>query len=126
MKTHSIIGAQTLGAAAQQYPDVAYLLMARDIAMMHHERFDGSGYPTGLKGDEIPLCGRITALADVYDALTSKRVYKKAFVHTVARNIIIEESGSHFDPVIVDAFTACEEEFEAIRAEYVEENLLAA
>ena len=126
MKTHSIIGAQTLGAAAQQYPDVAYLVMARDIAMMHHERFDGSGYPTGLKGDEIPLCGRITALADVYDALTSKRVYKEAFAHTVARNIIIEESGSHFDPVIVSAFTASEEEFKAIRAEWAEESTLAA
>lgn len=126
MKTHSIIGAQTLGAAAQQYPDVAYLRMARDIAMMHHERFDGSGYPTGLMGDKIPLCGRITALADVYDALTSRRVYKEAFAHTVARNIIVEESGSHFDPVIVDAFTASEEQFKAIRAEYAEEALHAA
>ncbi len=126
MKTHAITGAQTLGAAAQQYPGVAYLRMARDIAMTHHERFDGSGYPAGLKGDEIPLCGRIVALADVYDALTSKRVYKEAFTHTIGRNIIVKESGSHFDPVIVDAFTASEEEFNAIRAECAEKGLLAA
>jgi putative two-component system response regulator len=81
MKTHTTIGADTLDAAAQQFPGVRFLEMAREIALTHHERYDGSGYPSGLSGDEIPLSGRIVALADVYDALTSKRVYKQAFSH---------------------------------------------
>ena len=100
--------------------------MACDVSMTHHERFDGNGYPAGLAKEEIPPCGRIVALADVYDALTSKRVYKEAFAHTVARNIIVEESGGHFDPVIVDAFTASEDEFKTIPAEYTEEVLATA
>ncbi len=89
--------------------------MARDIALTHHEHFDGTGYPRGKSGLEIPLCGRIAALADVYDALTSKRVYKEAFSHEVARSIIIRESGGHFDPAVVAAFCRCEERFLALR-----------
>ena len=104
MKTHALTGAETLDAAVQQYPKVAYLRMARDVALTHHERFDGQGYPHGLPGREVPLCGRIVAVADVYDAITSKRVYKRAAMHTVARDILLNERGSHFDPVIVDAF----------------------
>jgi len=111
MKTHTTIGAATLEAAVRQYPGVAYLETARTIAMTHHERFDGSGYPCGLAGSKIPLCGRVVALADVYDALTSKRVYKRAFNHDVARSIILEESGRHFDPNVVSAFIRCEEQF---------------
>ena len=79
MKTHAALGAQTLEAALRQFPGVKFLQMARDIAAAHHERFDGSGYPNRLVGDAIPLCGRIVALADVYDAMTSRRVYKDAF-----------------------------------------------
>ena len=101
MKTHATLGAETLDAALREYPGATFLQMARDIAATHHERFDGSGYPAGLVGTEIPLCGRIVALADVYDALTSKRVYKDAFSHASARHIIREESGSHFDPEVV-------------------------
>jgi len=111
MKTHTTMGAQTLQAALDQFPDATFLTMARDIANSHHERYDGSGYPGGLVGANIPLCGRIVALADVYDALTTKRVYKNAFSHEVARSIITEESGSHFDPLVVETFLALEKEF---------------
>jgi len=121
MKQHATLGAETLDAAVQEFPEASFLKMARDIAATHHERFDGSGYPAGLQGYDIPLCGRIVALADVYDALTSKRVYKDAFTHHVARSIILEESGSHFDPDVVDAFLAAEEKFLAIRERYAEE-----
>ena len=79
MKSHATIGAETLDAALREYPGATFLQMARDIAATHHERYDGAGYPNGLRGDGIPLCGRIVALADVYDALTSKRIYKDAY-----------------------------------------------
>jgi cyclic di-GMP phosphodiesterase len=121
MKTHATLGARTLDAALQEYPGATFLQMARDIAATHHERFDGSGYPNGLIGTEIPLCGRIVALADVYDALTSKRVYKDAFGHDNARNIIVKESGSHFDPDVVSAFIEAEDQFIAIHREFCEE-----
>lgn len=114
MKTHSTIGAQTLTAAIRQFPEVSYFTMARDIAMTHHENFDGSGYPQGLRGNKIPLCGRILALADVYDALTNRRPYKAALDHEVARGIIVE-SFDRFDPRIVTAFLDLEGEFQAIR-----------
>ena len=111
MKQHARIGYETLEAALQARPDVEYLRMARDIAGSHHEKIDGSGYPLGLSGNEIPLCGRIVALADVYDALTTKRVYKAAFSQEKAKSIILEGRGKHFDPVIVDAFLSSEERF---------------
>ncbi len=114
MKTHTTIGGDTLGAAVRQYPGVAYLRFARNIALTHHERFDGSGYPSGLTGRDIPLCGRIVALADVYDALTSRRVYKQAFAHDVARSMIFAEAGRHFDPEVVAAFTENGNKFRAI------------
>jgi putative two-component system response regulator len=121
MKQHAALGAETLDAAVQEFPEASFLKMARDIAATHHERFDGSGYPAGLSGYDIPLCGRIVSLADVYDALTSKRTYKDAFSHHVARSILLEESGSHFDPDIVDAFLSTEDQFLAIRQRYAEE-----
>ncbi len=124
MKSHAVLGAATLNAALKQFPGAAFLLMARDIAENHHERFDGSGYPRGLTGANIPLCGRIVALADVYDALTTKRVYKNAFGHDVARSIIVEESGSHFDPELVEAFQATEAEFIQTREQFAE-NVMA-
>ena len=114
MKSHTLIGAQTLDAAVRKQPEAGFLRMARDIALTHHERWDGTGYPQGLKGEQIPLCGRIVALADVYDALTSARAYKSAFTHEVARSIILEGSGKHFDPDIVDAFLGCEAMFIAV------------
>jgi putative two-component system response regulator len=120
MKTHTAIGSDTLNAAVKEFPDAKFLQMARDIAGGHHERFDGTGYPSALAGDNIPLSARIVAVADVYDALTSKRVYKNAFNHDVAKSIISEETGSHFDPKIVTAFLAVEEEFLKIKNRWTE------
>ncbi|RCS47791.1 response regulator [Bremerella cremea] len=110
MKQHTLIGYYTLDAALREQPEAAYLRFARDIAGSHHEKWDGSGYPYGLAGEEIPLCGRIVAVADVYDALTTARVYKDAFSHDEARSIIREGSGKHFDPDIVAAFFRHEDE----------------
>ena len=89
--------------------------MAKDIAISHHEKYDGSGYPYGISGDEIPLCGRITAVADVYDALTCKRVYKEAYDHETAKKILLEGSGTNFDSRIIQAFLRREEDFIQIR-----------
>ena len=114
MKTHTTIGAEALEAALREYPDARFLEMARDIALTHHERWDGSGYPHGHSERDIPLAGRLLAVADVYDALTTKRVYKPAFTHEVARNIIVEGKGTHFDPELVEAFLELETEFEQI------------
>jgi putative two-component system response regulator len=111
MKAHTIIGGKTLGQALAQYPEAPFLEVARNIAFWHHEKYDGTGYPHGLSGDDIPLCARIVALADVYDALTSKRPYKKAFSHEAAREIIVEKSGGHFDPDVVDAFKEADAAF---------------
>lgn len=111
MKKHAVIGGTTLEAAAAAHPTAKYLQIAREIAFTHHEKFDGTGYPYGLKGNAIPLCGRIVALSDVYDALTTSRVYKPAYSHDVAKNIILEGCGKHFDPEIVEAFQANEERF---------------
>ena len=120
MKTHTTTGAETLDAAMAHHPNVPFLSMARDIASCHHERYDGKGYPNGLKGREIPLAARIVALADVYDALTSKRVYKEAFTHEIARAIILQESGTHFDPIVVEAFQTVETKFSDIRNRYID------
>ena len=106
MQRHTDIGADALAQAARDSGYTGFLLMAADVARYHHERFDGSGYPRGLAGQEIPLAARIVALADVYDALTSPRVYKNAYDPYVARRMIVEESGKHFDPAIVEAFLA--------------------
>lgn len=111
MKRHTTIGGETLQAVTLAHPEARYLSMARDIAFTHHERWDGSGYPFGLRGRDIPLCGRLTALADVYDALTSRRIYKAKMGHEEARQIILDGSGSHFDPDVVEAFRRREAEF---------------
>ena len=120
MKTHAAVGSETLDAALAQFPDAGFLRMARDIAGTHHERFDGTGYPAGLAGEDIPLSGRIAALADVYDALTTKRVYKNAFGHEVAKSIVLEENETHFDPEIVSAFLEIEETFIQIQERFNE------
>jgi putative two-component system response regulator len=126
MKLHAEIGAQTLDAALQEFPGVTFLEMARDIAWAHHERWDGSGYPKGLEGEAIPLSARIAALADVYDALTSKRVYKGAFAHDVAVSMIVSESGKHFDPDIVAAFVRTQGQFLEVRNRFAESSAEAA
>jgi putative two-component system response regulator len=98
-------------------PSYKILDVAKAIAYSHHERWDGTGYPLGLKGDEIPVSGRLMAIADVYDALISKRVYKDIIPHEVAVEIIREERGTHFDPDITDAFLELEQEFRRIAKE---------
>jgi putative two-component system response regulator len=115
MKRHAAIGGETLEALTASHPDARFLHMARDIAWTHHERYDGSGYPRGLAGEDIPLCGRIVAVADVYDALTSRRVYKEAYGHETAVSIICEGRGTHFDPNIVDAMLRREDDFRRLR-----------
>lgn len=124
MKQHTVIGGHTLDAAAQAYPQAKYLKFARDIAVSHHERFDGTGYPHGKRGEEIPLCARIVAVADVYDALTSPRVYKPAYSHATARGIILEGRGTHFDPDMVDGFIACEAQFLEIKEQFGSDSCL--
>ncbi len=116
MKRHTIIGAEALEKAARQSSFGGFLTMAAVIARSHHEKFDGSGYPDGLSGNTIPLCARITAVADVFDALTSSRVYKDAMPCEEARELIIAESGRHFDPAVIDAFVACYDEFLKVKA----------
>jgi len=118
MKTHPTIGGNTLSAADQEVGDSSFLDMGRDIAYAHHEKFDGTGYPRGLSGEDIPVSARIAALADVYDALSSKRPYKEPFSHEKSKAIILEGRGKHFDPRVVDAFLARESAFIATRNEY--------
>jgi len=95
--------------------------VAKAIAYSHHERWDGTGYPVGLKEDKIPISGRLMAIADVYDALISKRVYKEAFSHEKAVGIIKQGRGTQFDPNVLDAFMAQEEKFRQI-AESLKDN----
>jgi len=114
MKRHPMIGAEALRVAEAQLGSNSFLRYASEISESHHEKWDGSGYPKGLTGEEIPLSGRLMAVADVYDALISKRVYKPAFSHDKACSIIREGNGSHFDPLLIEAFNACEEEFKAV------------
>ena len=93
---------------------------AKEIAYTHQEKWDGSGYPKGLKGEDIPISGRLMALADVYDALISKRPYKKPYPHSEVINTIKISSGKHFDPDIVDAFLELKEEFRKIALKYAD------
>jgi putative two-component system response regulator len=115
MKTHTLIGAQTLEAVRSRYPHNSFLSMGIEIARSHHEKWDGSGYPEGRAGAMIPLSARIMALADVYDALRSRRSYKPGYSHEASREIILADSGKHFDPEVVEAFSDLESQFEEIR-----------
>jgi putative two-component system response regulator len=121
MKTHTTLGRDAI-AAAEKLLDMpsSFLRHAREIAHYHQEKWDGSGYPEGLAGEAIPVSARLMALADVYDALISRRVYKPAFPHAKAVEIIKEGRGKHFDPDMVDAFLAIAEEFHAIAERYVD------
>ncbi|EEW05172.1 conserved hypothetical protein [Vibrio mimicus VM603] len=118
MKDHPHIGAQALAIAEKHLGTSSFLAIAKEIALTHHEKWNGTGYPAQLQGENIPLSGRLMALADVYDALISARVYKPAFSHEKAKSIIVEGSGNHFDPEVVDAFLAVEEKFITIAAHF--------
>ena len=121
MKTHTTIGRAAIIKAEQQLGlQVDFLSFAKEIAYYHQEKWDGSGYPTGMSGDDIPISARLMAVADVYDALISRRVYKEPMPHEVATQIIQEGRGLHFDPDIVDAFLALQNEFRAIAARFAD------
>ena len=123
MKTHARLGAEAIERAESTLGlDVDFLRIAKQIAAGHHEKWDGSGYPGGLSGDAIPLAARLMALADVYDALISRRCYKEPFSHAQAAAIIDEGKGKHFDPAVVEAFHAAEEGFKQVAATYVDEH----
>ncbi len=112
MKTHTTLGYQSILSATERVSGGSgFLTCAMEIALSHQEKWDGSGYPKGLSGDEIPISARLMAVADVYDALISERYYKKAFSHETAVGIILEGRGSHFDPDVAEAFNAIQAEF---------------
>jgi len=117
MRTHVDVGVQTIGSVIQQNPQAPFLHMAMDVIAGHHEWYNGLGYPKGIKGEETPLAARIAAVADVYDALTTKRSYKEAFSHEKAVSIIRSSTGTQFDPVVVEAFIKLEDRFAQLAKE---------
>ncbi len=122
MKTHTTLGRDAIVHAEQALGhEVPFLRFAKEIALSHQEKWDGSGYPEALVGEAIPLSARLMALADVYDALISKRVYKPAFTHEDSVRMILEGSGTHFDPDVAQAFQAVQEDFRQIAARYRDE-----
>ena len=120
MKKHTTYGVEALKLAGQDSTKLSFIRTALDIVGCHHEKYDGSGYPTGLSGDDIPLAGKLMAIIDVYDALVSQRVYKPAFSHETALEIIGSERGKHFDPRLVDAFFVIENEIRTIAERYMQ------
>ncbi|HSD36253.1 MAG TPA: two-component system response regulator [Rhodocyclaceae bacterium] len=121
MKTHCKLGRDAIQHAEDRLGlTVEFLSVAKEIAYSHQEKWDGSGYPEGLAGDAIPVSGRLMAVADVYDALISRRVYKEGMPHEKAVQIIVEGRGSHFDPDIADAFVALAERFHEVALRYVD------
>ena len=114
MKDHVAVGVDAIERIMDNTEEHAFLDHALRIAGTHHEKWDGTGYPIGLKGNNIPLEGRLMAIADVYDALISERPYKKAFTHEETCRIIEEGAGKHFDPVLVEVFRKIEDQFERI------------
>jgi len=121
IKRHTLLGGDAIKAIESQIEGISFLKMGKEIAYGHHEKWDGSGYPAGLKGESIPLAARIVALADVYDALTTERFYKRAFSHEKTRQIIIDLKSTHFDPQFVEIFLQLEEDFNRIREEHFKE-----
>jgi HD-GYP domain-containing protein (c-di-GMP phosphodiesterase class II) len=115
MKKHTTAGWEILHRADKELGEQSFLTLASTIALSHHERYDGKGYPAGLAGEKIPLSARISALADVYDALTTDRPYKEAWDHEKACEEIVKNTGTQFDPVLVDIFLSMEDDFDGIR-----------
>jgi putative two-component system response regulator len=121
MKTHAMLGREAINHAEKSLgANVEFLGMAKEIAQSHQEKWDGSGYPQGLSGDDIPISARLMAVADVYDALISRRVYKEAMSHQQAVQIIAEGKGTHFDPDMVDAFMQISDQFSEIAERFVD------
>jgi len=115
MKSHTVIGGENMQLVYNRYSGNAFIGMGIEIALYHHERWDGTGYPDGLAGRNIPLSARIMSLADFYDALRSDRCYRKGLSHDEVRVMIQEGSGTHFDPVLVQAFLSLEDEFRHVQ-----------
>jgi putative two-component system response regulator len=120
MKTHAASGGQILKYIYAKN-DSPYLKVAYEVTMYHHERFNGNGYPEGLKGEEIPIAARIMTLADIYDAMATKRCYKEPFPHKVIKKIILEERGQQLDPTVVDAFLRQEDVWLTVRDRFAED-----
>jgi putative two-component system response regulator len=121
MKTHTTLGRDAILQAERELGiEVPFLKYAKEIAYYHQEKWDGSGYPEGLAGDSIPISARLMSLADVYDALISRRVYKDGMSHEKAVKIIADGKGTHFDPDIVEAFLVLQDEFKTIAARYAD------
>lgn len=116
IQRHTLVGAQTLESVLREYPWNEFIRMGIAVTRWHHEKWDGSGYPDGLGGEKIPLAARMLALADVYDALRSRRPYKEPFTHEQTCQIILNQSGKHFDPGIVSAFLAVKTRFASVCA----------
>ncbi|WFA09346.1 HD domain-containing phosphohydrolase [Tissierella sp. Yu-01] len=114
MKTHVNIGYDTLYEVQKKFPKNSFLKMGMDITKYHHEKWDGSGYPDGIRGENIPLSGRIMAIVDVYDALRSKRIYKEPYSHEKTCMIIKEMKGKNFDPLLVDVFLESNNDFKEV------------
>jgi len=117
MKDHTVLGGDAIRLAEADLGKRSFLRFAREIAYSHQEKWDGSGYPSGLRGEDIPISARLMAIADVYDALISRRVYKKPYPHHVAVNAVAMSKGSHFDPDMIDAFLTVKDEFRRIALE---------
>lgn len=122
IERHPQIAADTLLAIYQTMGEDTLIALSVQVALYHHEKWDGSGYPFRLKGEGIPLAARVVAVADVYDALTSERVYKSAMPHDEACVVINEGAGAHFDPGVVDAFNVVAEGFVGVRARLEDQN----
>ncbi len=118
MKNHTILGKEAIERISDKVEESEFLQQAAILAYSHHERWDGTGYPQGLKGEEIPLQGRLMAIADVYDALVSVRTYKKSFTHDEAVEMMIKGSGTQFDPRLIGIFMDIADKFQTISAEW--------
>jgi len=118
MKKHTIYGGESLMVGIKELGEDSFLTLAKEIALTHHEKWDGTGYPRGLSKTEIPISGRLMAVSDVYDALISKRVYKESYTHDEAKTIILEGRGTHFDPEVVEAFIKREANFMKIMGKF--------
>ncbi len=121
MKKHTTYGVEALRCMGPESDSLSFIRTAAEIAGTHHEKFDGTGYPGGLVGKEIPLAGRLMAIIDVYDALVNKRIYKPAFTHAAAIEMMLNESGTHFDPELLDAFFEIDVEVQTIADSFAQQ-----
>ena len=118
MKTHTTLGSEIIERVIDMVPDTGYLAEAKRLSEYHHEKWNGKGYPHGISGEEIPLSARIMAVADVFDALVSRRSYKEPFTFEKAMDIIRKDAGVHFDPLVAQAFINAEDRVRQVAEEF--------